>query len=251
MRILLKAMGFWIWGLIAIGLSASILTVSYRLASNYRWQTSPAVPAPAADTAFETLAKPHAVPAPEGALANDTPPKGVKLSRVIAREMTAAQRALQERRWNDALDNLSAAQAKAPLTAFDLKTIYEFKAFAYVRINDLKAAQTAYESELATGVATTEETVKVFHTLFRIAASTAQYSTAIGYGEKLADSGTIGTDDLALMTQLFYMNKDCKGSAMWADKAIAAFHATGEPPKESFYQFKLQCASVAGDTPGM
>jgi hypothetical protein len=28
---LLKAMGFWIWGLLAIGLSISVLTVSHRL----------------------------------------------------------------------------------------------------------------------------------------------------------------------------------------------------------------------------
>lgn len=36
MNHLLKAMGFWIWGLVAIGLSISLLTVSYRMLSVYR-----------------------------------------------------------------------------------------------------------------------------------------------------------------------------------------------------------------------
>ena len=36
MRMLLKAMGFWIWGLIAISLSLSVVTVSYRLAPGFR-----------------------------------------------------------------------------------------------------------------------------------------------------------------------------------------------------------------------
>jgi hypothetical protein len=33
---LLKAMGFWMWGLIAIGLSLSLVSVSYRMLSVYR-----------------------------------------------------------------------------------------------------------------------------------------------------------------------------------------------------------------------
>jgi tetratricopeptide (TPR) repeat protein len=251
MRMLLKAMGFWIWGLIAISLSVSLVTVSYRLASSYRRHTSPAVSEPITTTDFKTSAKPVAGPVSKEASPADTLPKGAKLSRVIAKEMTAAHHALQDRRWNEALDNLSAAQSKSPLTAFDLKTIYEFRAFAYVRINNLKAAQAAYESELATGIPTTDETVNVFRTLFRIAASNQQYSTAVDYGKKLADLGVIGTDDLALMSQLFYLDRDCKGSAIWGDKAIAAMREAGEPPKENLYQFKLQCASAAGDTPGM
>jgi uncharacterized protein HemY len=38
---------------------------------------------------------------------------------------------------------------------------------------------------------------------------------------------------------------------VWADKTIAAARKAGEAPKENIYQFKLQCASDAGDTPGM
>ncbi len=36
MNQLLKAMGFWVWGLVAIGLSVSLVSVSYRMLSVYR-----------------------------------------------------------------------------------------------------------------------------------------------------------------------------------------------------------------------
>lgn len=36
MNHLLKAMGFWVWGLIAIGLSASMVSVSFKVLSIYR-----------------------------------------------------------------------------------------------------------------------------------------------------------------------------------------------------------------------
>ena len=41
--------------------------------------------------------------------------------------------------------------------------------------------------------------------------------------------------------------KDCKDSAVWVDKAIAAARKAGEAPKENLYRLKLQCASDAGD----
>jgi hypothetical protein len=249
MRILLKAMGFWVWGLIAIGLSFSLVTLSYRLASNSRWHAAPAVPvvlAPSPTTDFKAVDKAPAVPT-----TNNASPKGAMISRVIAKEMTAAQRALQGQRWNEALDDLDAALTKSPLTGFDVKTIYDFEGFANVKLNKYSAAQKAYEAELATEIPTAQDLVQLFRTLFKLTATTQQYSKAIEYGRHLADSGAIGAEDLGIMSQLFYLNKDCKGSSIWADKAIAALREAGEPPTEILYEFKLQCASDAGDTAAM
>ena len=74
---------------------------------------------------------------------------------------------------------------------------------------------------------------------------------AIEYGKQMAESGAATPDDLAIMAQIYYLQKDCKNSAAWADKAIAAARKAGEAPKENLFQFKLQCASDAGDTPAM
>src|ERR1700726_2801857 len=67
--------------------------------------------------------------------------KGQQISRVIAKEMTAAQKAMQASQWAEAVKNLEAAETKSGLNAFDKKTIYDFKAFAYIKLNNLKSAQ--------------------------------------------------------------------------------------------------------------
>jgi len=54
-----------------------------------------------------------------------------------------------------------------------------------------------------------------------------------------------------VMSQIYYLQKDCKNSAVWADKAISAARKAGEAPKENLFQFKLQCASDAGDNGAM
>jgi len=178
-------------------------------------------------------------------------PKGQEISRVIAKEMTAAQKAMQAGQWAEAIKNLDAAETKSPLTTFDKKTIYDFKGFANVKLNNLKGAQAAYESALATGGYTPEEAAKTTRMLFRLSAGNQQYAKAIDYGKQVAESGTANVDDLGVMAQLYYLQKDCKNTAAWADKAIAAARKAGETPKENLYQFKLQCASDAGDTPAM
>src|SRR5450631_2650464 len=177
--------------------------------------------------------------------------KGPEISRVIAKEMTAAQKALQAGQWQEALKNLDAAEQKSPLTAFDKKTIFDFKAFADVRLNKLKDAQENYEQALATGQYTPDEAAKTKRTLFRLAAGNQQYPKALEYGKQVADAGDANGDDLLVMAQIYYLQKDCKDSSVWADKAISYAKKAGEAPKETLYQFKLQCASDASDNATM
>jgi hypothetical protein len=184
------------------------------------------------------------------AFAADKPKQ--ELSRVIAKEMTAAQKAMAASQWSEALKNLEAAEAsKGPLSTYDKKTIAEFKGICYVRLNNLKAAQTSYEQAVATGGYTADELPKIYRLLFQLAATNKQESKAIEYGKQAADSGSATDDDLLIMAQLYYQQKDCKNSAVWGDKAIAAFKKAGQPPKEVLYQLKLQCASDANDTNAM
>jgi tetratricopeptide (TPR) repeat protein len=187
---------------------------------------------------------------PQTAFSADKP-KGQEISRVIAKEMTAAQKALQASQWAEAIKNLEAAETKSGLNAFDKKTIYDFKGFAYVKLNNLKAAEQAYEAALATGAYSPEDAAKTTRMLFRLSAGNQQYAKAAEYGKQVAESGAATPDDLGILSQIYFLQKDCKSSGQWADKAIAAARKAGEAPKENLYQFKLQCASDSGDTPGM
>jgi hypothetical protein len=183
------------------------------------------------------------------AFAADKPKQ--ELSRVIAKEMTAAQKAMAASQWSEALKNLEAAETKSPLSTYDKKTIAEFKGICYVRLNNLKSAQTAYEQALATGGYTADELPKTYRLLFQLAANNKQETKAIEYGKQAAEAGSATDEDLLIMAQLYYQQKDCKTSAVWGDKAVAAFKKAGQPPKEVLYQIKLQCANDANDTNGM
>ncbi len=174
--------------------------------------------------------------------------KGPEISRGIAKEMEAAQKALKASQWQEALKNLDAAEAKGNLTPFDKKTIYDFKGFANIKLQRLKEAETAYETAMATGQYSPEDASRTQKMLFQLAAGNGQFSKAEEYGKKLNDSGQFGTNDYVIMEQLYYQdNKNCKEATVWADKAAAAARKAGETPKELIFQIKLQCAGDNGD----
>src|SRR5216684_4552337 len=126
-------------------------------------------------------------------------PKGQEISRVIAKEITGAQKAMQAQQWSEALKNLEAAETKSPLTTYDKKTIAEFKGICYVRLNNLKSAQTAYEQALATGGYTADELPKTYRLLFQLAATNKQDTKAIEYGKQAAEAGSATDEDLLIM----------------------------------------------------
>ncbi|MFO1465231.1 MAG: hypothetical protein U1F35_02105 [Steroidobacteraceae bacterium] len=173
--------------------------------------------------------------------------KEKQISRVIGKEMAAAQKALQAGQWGEALKNCDAAAGKSGINNFDKSKIAEFRGFAYIKQGNYKGALGAYEDALGTGVYGPEETLKTERTIFTLAASAQQYSKALEYGKKLVDAGAATNNDLGVIAQLYYVTKDCKNAVTWADKAISASRKAGEAPKEQFYQFKLSCASNAND----
>jgi hypothetical protein len=189
--------------------------------------------------------------APLSANSADAPaPKGPQISRSIAKEIIAAQKALQANQFADGLTNLTKAEAVAGLTPYDHKTIDELKAFAYVKTNDFKSASHAYEDALATGAANAEETTRYTRAVFSIAVQAQQYAKSVEYGKKLVDSNNATADIYLAITQSYYLQKDCKDAAQWADKAIAFARAAHETPKENLYLFKLQCAFDNNDNAG-
>jgi tetratricopeptide (TPR) repeat protein len=185
--------------------------------------------------------------APQAAFSAEEKPQTI--SHTIGKEMTQAQKDLQAGKYQDALVNLDAALAKSPLTAFDKFKIADFKGFALLKLNKYKEAQEFYEQALASGLYTPQEAAEKERTLFRLTASSQQYAKAIEFGKQAAETSAFTTDDNAVMAQLYFLQKDCKDSAIWSDKAMAAEKKAGEAPHENLYQFKLQCASDAGESP--
>jgi hypothetical protein len=149
--------------------------------------------------AFAVVAFACALAMPLEGVAADKP-KEQQISRVIAKEITAAQKAMQASQWSEMIKQLEAAEQKSPLTTYDKKTIYDFKGFAYIKMNNLKAAQAAYEQAMATGGYTPEELTRTNRMLFQLAAGNQQFAKALEYGKTATESPAATPNDFLIMT---------------------------------------------------
>jgi hypothetical protein len=234
MRNLLKAMGFWIWGLIAIGVSVSLVTVSYRMLSIYRAHDQAASPI-SSTTGSSVVSDARALPPisePRRASVNDS------------RQSAVAAVAIRP----EALNHAETAEGGVPVVAPRSKPVQESAGYSNIDLDKFRTRLAAYEEALSRGAYKEEELVRVFRMLFQLAAVSQQPAKAIGYGQKVHDAGSMRSNDLLIMSQLYYQQKDCKNAALWGDESIAAYKNAGESPKEVLYQIKLQCAADANET---
>ena len=250
MNHLLRAMGFWIWGLVAIGLSVSVVSVSYRMFSVYRPHDLSSQSGSEAGSKVE-VASPPAL----GEMTKQVPARpetGIDASRqraIAAGESIEARNATQANQ--DALNSWETAERQAPPTTYEPKTTQQFQGYSSISLEKFKATQAAYQAALARGAYREEQLAGVFRALFLLSAALQQPAGAVEYGEKANELGFLKANDLLIMSQIYYQEKDCKNSGFWGDKAITAFETAGEAPKEVLYQLKLQCASDANDSGAM
>lgn len=170
-----------------------------------------------------------------------------QISRKIAKELIAAQKALQTGKWSDGLKNLQAADGKSGLTPFDHKTIDDLKAYAYVKLGNMPAAEQAWEAALQTGACSPADTLRFTRAVFQLSYNAHDYAKAIDYGKKLIALGQGGEDIYAVIGQGYYLTNNCQQADVYMDKAIAASRKAGKAPQEGYYQIKLRCAFDAKD----
>jgi hypothetical protein len=244
---LLKAMGFWIWGLLAIGLSISVLTVSHRLNIFARF--------PNAQSEARPIETSRQAPSPTTAPTVDEPTINPALSHVIHADMRAAQKAMQSQQWSDALKALDAAQAKGNpgtvLTAFDNAKIQDFRAFVFAKLNQHRAAQDAYEKALATGGLSAAETVAVIKTLMALAAGNRDYTKVTVYAQRTDAQGKLTSAEYLMVAQSYFQLREYARAVLWADRAIADARVSGAKPPENLLLLKLEAAADSGNTRAM
>ena len=141
----------------------------------------------------------------------------------IAKEMNAAQKALQATQWQEALKKLDAAEQKSGLTPFDKKTIYDFKGFADVKLEEVQGGGSGLrgrdgDGPVHAGRSRQDQQAAVPGRRAAISNTPKQSSTASKSPNPPTQRPTTSTS----WRKLYYLQKDCKNTVAWADKSIAA-----------------------------
>ncbi|MEZ5475588.1 MAG: tetratricopeptide repeat protein [Steroidobacteraceae bacterium] len=174
--------------------------------------------------------------------------KGQSISKAVAKEMKAAQDALNAKQWDTALAKLQEASAKSGKTPFDQHMINEFQGFAYVRKGNYAEAARELEAGLNSGFLDSGEVPTRVKALAQLNYQTKNYAKAIEYGQRAISNGWADEDIYTLVAQAKYVTNDFKGTYKFVNDWVSGQQKRGQTPKEQSLQLMLSSCIKLDDS---
>lgn len=126
---------------------------------------------------------------------------------------------------------------KDKLNKAELAQLYQFYGYAYYQKDDTKKATKYYELVLAQSPQIPCGTeVQMLMTVGQMHFMLEDYKTAIKFMKRWENMTTIvGSDQLAVMSQVYYQLGDSKNSLVYINRAVKKFEDKGKTPKENWF----------------
>lgn len=164
---------------------------------------------------------------------------GPKVTTPVGKILVPAQKLLAAQDYASALPLIKTAQALPDLPPYDIYTINNFLASAYLGLKDYDNAYIAYEAMTASPAMPDGDKAGTLHNATLLSAQLKHYDTAISHGQAfIALGGPPNMSVLSTMAQSYYYSKDFDNAAVFAQKAIDATPA-GQAPTRGALEIKF------------
>ncbi len=172
---------------------------------------------------------------------------GGKMSKQIAKQMSAAKDAIKVKKWQEVLNRTREATA-VPFTrtAFDQYWIHEFNAYAYHGLGQMGESAREYENALLSACMPENGKAERYKQLANLNYSLKNYQKVVEYANRALK---IQRDPEIMVTlgQAYYQMKDDKNAMKVMNDVITSFEQQGRVPKEQQILLVLTSCQRVGD----
>jgi hypothetical protein len=169
---------------------------------------------------------------------------GPQMSYGLTKIMRSLSAAAQAKDWTTAKAKLAEAQALPNPTAFDTFEIDVITAYVDINTADHPGALAAYKKVIANPLfATAQKPAEQAGTLKNamvLANEAGDYTSAIGFGQKLAGMGAVDDGAAVSLAAAYFGNKQFAQAQSLAQSAIDAETKAGETPNATAVQIVAQ-----------
>jgi len=171
-----------------------------------------------------------------------------KVSAKVGKPLQAAQKAINEKKWDEALKNLREVQAMTGKSPYEEYVMNELLGVTLVRTKDYKGAVEALEASYRSEYFDKSQTTTRLNALAQIYYQLKNYDKAIDYGNQLIKNGAADDDMYTLVGQAYYIKGDYKGSLQLFDNYVNGQIRRGQKPKEQSLQMIMSsCVKLEDD----
>lgn len=162
-----------------------------------------------------------------------------KISKPVAVPLQAAQKAMQEKKWDAALEELKKAQAVEKKTPVEDYQIDEF--LGYILVQQKKYAQAAvvFERMLNSGNVPPEQVDDRTKAVAQMYFQEKEYKKAAEWAKKWLDKHPNQEDMSVLLGQSYYLLEDYKNAAATMSAVVSHAEKSGQTPKENYLQIVM------------
>ena len=162
-----------------------------------------------------------------------------KVSKVAAKPLQAAKKALDDKKFPEALEQLKIVDGLSDKSPYDTHLMNEMYGFVYVRTQQYAEAAKALEAGLNDGFLEESELPNRVRALAQVNYQIKNYDKAIEFGNRAVKGGFADDDMYTLIGQAYYIKQDYKGTIKFVDEYVTSQVKAGKPPKEQSLQLIL------------
>jgi tetratricopeptide (TPR) repeat protein len=151
-----------------------------------------------------------------------------KLSPDVQKPLVAAQKAMNEKNWDEAATQIAAADAVATKTPYDSFMIDELGWYVQLQKKDYAKSAEALERSLNSGFVPETDRVQRLKALTQMLLQTKQYPKAVQYGAEYLKANPTDAEIALQLAQARYLSKDFAGAKAAVEQIIAA---NPQPPE--------------------
>ena len=170
-----------------------------------------------------------------------------KLSPAVQKPLVAAQNAMNEKNWDEALVQIQAAQAVEPKTPYDAFMVDELGWYVYLQKKDYLKSAEVLERTLASGMVADADKPQRLRALTQMNLQNKQFDKAIAHGTEYLALNPNDAEIALSLAQARYLSNDFKGAKAASEQLVAS----SPKPSEAALLLALRSNYELKDEPGI
>jgi tetratricopeptide (TPR) repeat protein len=184
--------------------------------------------------------------------AKEAPRDAAKLSvsKALSKPIGEAQKAIQAKKFDEALAKLEEAEAMPDRTPYDTFALHQMRAYAYSQTGRIAEAIPSYIIEVDSGFLSPEDTDRLARGVTALYYEAKDFPKTIDYGRKVIAAGRADADTWFRIAHAYFLLDKFADSVGIVKQYLADAATKGQKPSENSLLLQLQCNVRLKDNPG-
>jgi tetratricopeptide (TPR) repeat protein len=185
------------------------------------------------------------------AAAAEKAPKAPTISAAVAKPLMNAQKAIQDKKFDQALAILPEVESNAKKTPYDTFVMHQLRAYALTQLGRQDEAIPSYAAQVESGFLSPEDAARISRALVADAFQKKDYARTVESGQKVIASGAANEDIWYMVAAAHYLLDKPEESTRVLNDYFADNAKNGRKPSEPSLDLLYKSAAKTKNVDGM